>query len=390
MSVIGIVCEFNPFHNGHKYLIGSAKKQGDIVVCVMSGNYVQRGEPAVFPKDVRVKSALMNGVDIVLELPFVYATSSAEYFAKNAVKILDSFGCDKIVFGTEGSTVNELNSVVNVLLDEDFDDRVKYYLESGVSYPSARDSAIKDYCDLEISTPNNILAVEYLKAIKELNSNMEPIAVNRIGAGYNDNHAINNYASATYIRGLIGENKCFENYVPNNVHNLYAESIKSGNVLSHDKYNTALLSLLRCKISEDLTDIANMAEGLENRIAVAVKNSTSIEMIYDNAKTKRYTHSRVRRAVLSLAFGITNDDLNISVPYCRLLGFNKSCSDVLGKLASNSMLPFVVTQADLNKLNSKYANRIFELESLSTDVYSLALNKTDICSKEMTFSPIKV
>ena len=129
MSVIGIVCEFNPFHNGHKHLIDSVKKQGDLVVCVMSGNFVQRGEPAIFQKEIRVKAALMNGADIVLEIPFVYATASAETFAYNAVKILDSFGCDKIAFGTENANIDNLNKIVDVLTNEKFDDELKKHLE---------------------------------------------------------------------------------------------------------------------------------------------------------------------------------------------------------------------------------------------------------------------
>ena len=131
MSVIGIVCEFNPFHKGHKYLIDSVKKSGDTVVCVMSGNFVQRGEPALFPKETRVKSALMNGADIVLELPFVYATASAEIFAYNAVKILECFGCDILAFGTESASVEELNNAVEILNSNDFDDKIKKYLTPG-------------------------------------------------------------------------------------------------------------------------------------------------------------------------------------------------------------------------------------------------------------------
>ncbi len=391
MSVIGIVCEFNPFHNGHKHLIDSVKKQGDTVVCVMSGNYVQRGEPAYFPKDVRVKTALINGADIVLELPFVYATSSAEYFAMNAVKILDSFGCDEIAFGSEGANVNDLNKVVDILLNKDFNVKVKDYLETGVSYPSARDSALKDYnCDFDVSAPNNILAIEYLKSIRELNSNMKAVIINRIGVGYNDDCAVDNISSATHIRNLIKSKASFEKYVPNNSYELYKECIEKGNALSIEKYNSSLLGILRTKTYYNSANIANMAEGLENRIIDSIKASESLDEIYDRAKTKRYTHSRIRRAVLSLAFGVTTNDLNISAPYCRLLGFNKNCSDILGKLASGSKLPYIVTYNDLIKIDNENAKRIFELECLSTDIYSLIMNRTDICSKEMTFSPVKL
>ncbi len=390
MSIIGIVSEFNPFHNGHKYLIDSVKKQGDTVVCVMSGNYVQRGEPAIFSKDVRVKSALMNGVDIVLELPFIYATASAEYFAKNAVRILDSFGCDKIVFGTENTTVNQLNCVADILLDKAFDENVKKHLESGISYPSARELSLKEYCDIEISTPNNILAVEYLKALKELKSTIEPIAVNRIGAGYNDNCAVDNIASATHIRHLINNDEDFKKYVPQNTYELYKNIIEKGNILSVDKYNTTVLGILRTKIYDEPNYVCNMSEGLENRIIDAVKCSVSLEEIYEKAKTKRYTHSRIRRAVLSLAFGVSNDCLNIPVPYCRLLGFKKSSMEVLGALASKCKLPYVVTFNDLLRLNNENVMKIFGFENSTSDIYSLVTERPDVCSKEMTFSPIKV
>ena len=186
MSIIGIVCEFNPFHCGHKYLIDSVKKDGDTLVCVMSGNYVQRGEPAMFPKDIRVNSALKNGADIVLELPFIYATASAEIFCENAVRILESFGCDTLVFGSECGDINTLNKVAEITANSDFDEKIKRYLENGVSYPVAREKAIKDYSDgVSISSPNDILAIEYIKAINKNEYKIRPVTVKREGAGYN-------------------------------------------------------------------------------------------------------------------------------------------------------------------------------------------------------------
>ena len=229
MSVIGIVCEFNPFHNGHKYLIDSVKKQGDIVVCVMSGNYVQRGEPAIFPKDVRVEMALKNGADIVLELPFVYATASAENFARNAVRILDSFGCDKIAFGTETADVEKLSNAVDILLENDFNDKINKYLDDGLNYPVARQKAFDEYgYNFDISTPNNILAIEYVKAVKHIKSQMTPVAVRRIGAGYNDTFAVDNFASATYIRSLINNKEDYSKFIPDNLYKNYQDAIKNG------------------------------------------------------------------------------------------------------------------------------------------------------------------
>ena len=390
MSVIGIVCEFNPFHNGHKYLIDSVKDDGDIVVCVMSGNFVQRGEPAILPKDLRLKSALVNGADIVLELPFLYATASAEIFASSAVKILNAFGCDKIAFGTENTTITQLENAVDILLSNEVDIKIKKHLESGVSYPQARQLAFNEYnCDCDISSPNNILAIEYLSAIKKCNYKIRPITINRIGADYNDDFAVNEFASATHIRNLINGNNDFKKYVPNNAYQIYNSALENGGYLDVDKFNISALSILRTNNVIN-PEIANMAEGLENRILTAVKTSINLNEIYDKVKTKRFTHSRIRRAVLSAIMNVTDDDLQISVPYCRLLGFNTEVSSKLGDLVKNCSLPFVVNYSDILDLNLTDALRVFELENKSSDLYNLSLQKTGNCSTEMTYSVIKI
>ena len=391
MSVIGIVCEFNPFHNGHKHLIDSVKQRGDVIVCVMSGNYVQRGEPAIFPKDVRVEMALKCGADVVLELPFVYATSSAEIFARNAVKILDAFGCDKLAFGTEMADINGISNAVDIFLGNDFDDKINMYLYQGLSYPVARQKAFDEYdCSFDISSPNNILAVEYVKAIRQLNSEMMPLPIKRIGAGYNDDFAYDDFASATYIRKLINAQETYENYIPENIFDIYVDTISKGLFLDKDKYNLIALTLLRDKVGSNLSSLANMAEGLENRIENAVKNSTNMYEILENIKTKRYTYSRLSRAILSMMFGVTSNDIMISVPYCRMLGFNTNKSTEIGVLIDNCKLPFVVNYSDFTKYDNPEIKRVFELENKSTDIYSLMLNTCSVCSKEMTYFPRKV
>ena len=391
MSVIGIVCEFNPFHNGHKYLIDSVKTENDIVVAVMSGNFVQRGEPAIFPKETRVKAALLSGIDIVLELPFVYASASAEFFAFNAVKFLSDFGCDKIAFGTENADIDSLNNAVDILLKEDFDNEVKKYYSDGVSFPVARQMAFDKFnINCDISTPNNILAVEYIKAIRKLNSKIEPITVNRKGAGYNDTNAVDEFASATHIRQLIYNNESFEKYIPDYLLDLYNEDIKNGRYVSTDKFDLAAFSILRSKLGDDLTDVANMSEGLDNRIKSAIKNNTQLSKLYDEIKTKRYTHTRIKRAVLSTILDVESSDLEISPPYCRVLGFNIKASGKMGELAKNSKKPFVAVYSDIVNLSSEDANRVFELENKSTDFYNLILHNSESCSTEMKFAPIKI
>ncbi len=390
MSVIGIVCEFNPFHNGHKFLIDSVKKQGDVVVCVMSGNFVQRCEPAIFPKEDRVRAALMNGADIVLELPFLYATASAEIFAYNSVKILDSFGCDKIAFGTENLSYSEINEIVSALNDDDFEKRIKEYLEKGNSYPVARQLALREYNEkFDISLPNNILAIEYVKALRKLNSNIDVVCVNRVGAGYNDDFAIDCFASATHIRSLINNNQVYKDYIPENVQTLYDECITEGRMILMEKYNIASLALLRSKLHLKSESIAYMAEGLENRINEAVKDSNCLCDIYDKAKTKRYTHSRIRRAVLCRQFDITAEDIQIEIPYCRLLGFNKNCSGIMGELVKKCNLPFITRYSDVEKMN-EHVQYVFSFEEKSTDIYNLSLKKSDVCAKERSFSPLKI
>lgn len=391
MSVIGIVCEFNPFHNGHKYLIDSIKTENDIVVAVMSGNFVQRGEPAIFPKETRTKAALLNGVDIVLELPFVYASASAEYFAFNAVKILSDFGCDKIAFGSENTSIKSLENAVDILLKEDFNNEVKKYYDAGISYPVARQKAFDKFnisCD--ISTPNNILAIEYIKAIRKLNSKIEPITINRKGAGYNDIKAVDEFASATHIRQLIYNNETFENYVPDLLLDLYNEEIENGRYVSIEKFDLAAFSILRSKLGDDLTNIANMGEGLDNRIKSAIKNNTQLSKLYDEIKTKRYTHTRIKRAVISTILDVESSDLEILPPYCRVLGFNTRISSKMGELVKNIKIPFVAVYSDVVNLASESANRVFELENKSTNFYNLILHNSQSCSTEMKFAPIKM
>lgn len=391
MSVIGIVCEFNPFHNGHKYLIDKVKGKNDIIVTLMSGNYVQRGEPALFPKEVRVKSALSGGADIVIELPFLYATASAEYFAYAAVEILSAVNCDKIAFGTESDNLKDLQDAADVLLSADFNSEIKKQLERGVSYPAARQAVFDRYnlkCD--ISSPNNILAIEYLKAIKKSGSAVKPVAVKRIGAGYNDKKPIDGFASATYIRELIQNNRDYVGFVPDEACAFYDEAIKSGNFVCRQRYETALLSILRSKLNCDLSEIANMSEGLENRIKSAINSGTSLENVYALAKTKRYTHSRIRRAVLSVCFDIKEKDLKIPVPYCRVLGFNENSSDSLGRIAKKSSIPFVSTYKDTANLSFGFASKVFEYENCSSNIYNALLQNSRACSTEKTYSPVKM
>ncbi len=391
MSIIGIVCEFNPFHCGHKHLIDSVKKDGDTLVCVMSGSFVQRGEPAIFPKDIRVEAALKNGADIVLELPFIYATASAEFFCENAVRILDGFGCDTLAFGSECGDIGTLKKAAEIIANPDFDEKIKQYIEKGVSYPTARETAVRDFSDGTcISLPNDILAVEYIKAINKNGYKIKPVTVKREGAGYNSLDDNESFASATLLRKMICEKDDISRFIPENTWEIYRPAADDGRVIDKNKYELAALSLLRSK--KDCIDekTAYMSEGLENRIKAAISTETTLDGIFDAAKTKRYTHSRIRRAVLASAFGITKDIISIKAPYVRLLGFNTNASEALGKCVKKAKLPFIASYSDVAALKDEIADCVFKKECEATDIFSLSLSKSEPCGAEMRYMPQKI
>lgn len=388
MSIIGIVCEFNPFHNGHKYLIDSVKKDGDTVVCVMSGNFVQRAEPSIFPKAYRVKAALQNGADIVLELPMVYATASAEIFSKNAIRILCEFGCDTICFGTENADTETLVKAGKVLNSSEFETELKKELSSEKNYAVARQKAFEKFnIEVDISSPNNILALEYTKAVLKNYKNVKINAVTRAGAFHDSIVPKDNMASASYIRELIKNGESFENFVPENTVSIYNKAINKGEFIDSLKYEQSVLTLLRNKQKNEYSYAANINTELASRIYSSVNKSTSLENIYNESKTKNYTHSRIRRAVLSLAMGITDGVLTETAPYVRVLGFKDNKAKEFGILSKNCKLPVLTSFSDVADETSK---KILEYENKTSNFYNLCLAKKDVANTEMTYKIIKM
>lgn len=344
--ITGIICEFNPFHNGHRYLIDTVKNNSNGVVCVMSGNFVQRGEFAVFDKFKRTKTALENGADLVLELPCAYSLMSANGFAKYAVQILEATGIvDEIAFGAECDNINELKSVADKL--STCDDEIAKIMKTGVSYPVARKMALNT--DL-LDTPNNILAIEYLKE-----TNLPCRAVKRIGKGHD---ADDREYSASAIRQCLSLDE----------------------ICSLNNCQVAVLSKLRTMSKEDFLSIEDVSEGLENRIYQAVQDAASLNELYDAIKTKRYAHSRIRRIILRSYLGITRD-YTVNVPYIRILGFNDRGRDILTQMKKTASLPIISRYADINNLSSN-GKRLFELECRCTDLYNLGYKKPLPCNTE--------
>ncbi len=391
MSVIGIVCEFNPFHNGHKYLIDTVRNDGDTVVCVMSGNFTQRAEPALFEKRYRVTAALKNGADIVLELPFVYATGTAEVFARNAVKILCEFGCDKIAFGTENADRDALIKAADTVADEGFEKDIEKQLKNDISYPAARELAFKRYgIAFDLSKPNNILALEYVKELRKNYPAVGIVPVDRKSVEHDSIVSFGRYASASLIRDLFEKGESVSNFIPENAWDCLEECKENGEYVLKDSYSICLQTVLRNKLGEDGGSIAYMTEELSNRIENAVKASNSLDELFDSAKTKRYTHSRVRRAVLSKAFGITEKDIKISAPYIKLLGFNRRAETVLGEKSRSSELPVISSYKQLLAIDSDDARSIAQLGIRASDFYNLVIKSPKSCSTEMTAQVIKI
>ena len=385
----GIVAEFNPFHNGHKYLVDSIKQnENDTVTAVMSGNFVQRGEPAVLDVNLRTKIALMSGVDLVLSLPFPYCSATAEKFALSGVTVLDSLNClDSLGFGSESNDKETLLECAKNLRTLDFNLLVSKLVESGVSFPTAREQAVKElFGEKEaelLQKSNDILGVEYAKALLELNSSLDITTVKRTGASHDSKEGTENIRSASLIRTFIDDLDEVKNFVPVESFEVLKEATENKKIIDYSKYELSLLFKLRTMSVEDLSKLPDVTEGLEYRIFEAVRNSTSYYELLEKIKTKRYTLSRIRRILLFAYLGVTKELLETPVPYIRVLGFNEKGAKLLKECKEKAKLPIVTRPKDLKNLDENGKN-IFNLECKARDVYSLCLQSPDICGKEMT------
>ncbi|NLA72997.1 MAG: nucleotidyltransferase family protein [Clostridiales bacterium] len=395
MNVYGIVAEYNPFHNGHKYHILKTRSLGaDAIVAVMSENFVQRGEPAIMPTSGRVTAALLNGVDLVISLPLPAAVSGAESFARSAIYILDALSVVKTVsFGAETSDENKLSQTADAVTDNRLVSIVLDCLKDGRTYASARQSAVstlhgKSISDI-LSTPNNILAVEYIKAIKSLNSNMRFTAVKRKGA-LHDSFSKGEYKSASQIRNEIYKDLNISESVPKNTLEIINAQKELGKMPpDKGKFEIAVLSELRRKSTADFSKLPDISEGLENKLYKAVRACSTINDIIDNVKSKRYTHSRIRRLILSSYLGITKEYTKALPPYIKVLGFNVKGQSLLSNISKNALIPIITKSSQIDTL-SEFAKSYFQLECKAVDLYSLLLPVPDECGKGMTDGIIKI
>ncbi len=377
MKITGIVCEYNPFHNGHLHHINETRKNGAThIVAVMSGNFVQRGETAIADKFTRASWALKSGADLVIEIPSVYALSSAEFYAKGSVSIMNSLGCvDEISFGSECGNISLLSQAMKAVTDISMKD-ISEKMESGMTYPLALSSILNEKCDAQIaniaSSPNNILAIEYLKALLLLDSSIKPFTVSRHGAGHDSMSAESEFASASYIRSCMLQKNGFEKYAPDYVSEGYEKKLLDGNISDIKNLERIILYKLRTVSLSELRNIPDVGQGLEHRLK-QFSHSQTLEQLLENIKTKRYTMARLKRILLNMVIGITSDDLKILPPYARVLGMNERGREVLSK-SKGGKIPVSTSLSKLSETGDS-AERFVYLEGIASDIYGLSQNK---------------
>lgn len=379
MKICGIICEYNPLHNGHKYLIDKAREESnaDFIVCVMSGNFTQRGQVAVFDKFKRAEHAILAGADAVIELPTAFAISPAELFAKGAVKLLSSIpDLTNIAFGVENGTVQAFENTAKILSTENKQIKaaIKGKLKEGFSFVKARADAISEL-DLSgidkdlILKPNNILGLEYQKALNFFESNAKILPILRIGAEYSDCKMYSNFSSATAIRECILNKKW--RLLKKNLPPFVFKDVK--NTTSSDLYKKIAIYTAMTKAPSELKKIVDCTEGLENRIQAFAKDNNDYDTLLEKVTTKRYITSRIRRILLAAVLGIEEDlikDALKSKLYLKVLATKKEkASDILS-LLKKSEFPVITRRSDLSNL-SKTAKELINKDFQANDVYQL-------------------
>ena len=407
-GILGIVSEYNPFHNGHLHHLKYSKQitKSSFTIAVMSGNFTQRGDTALVDKWTRAEMALKSGVDLVIELPTLYAISSAENFADGAIKILNSLGIvDYISFGSEIGEIEPLNDVASILYKEpkEFSNLINKQLKSGLSYPKARELAVSMYFGSSkkykevLENPNNVLGIEYLKSLKKHRSSIRPITIKRDYSDYNSKSIKNGIASATAIRTMIEKNKNIHYVVPFETYELMEQKQENNEIIKNlSVFEKQIIYTLRKMSIQEIACLPDISEGLEYRIKEAANISNNLETLLSNIKTKRYVETRLRRILLYALLDISQKDINMSkkvTPYIRVLGFNKHGKRIISAIANNNPnLQIIVSLKKFmeNNINVSLKNMILK-DILATNIYALGYSgNTGIANLDYTHKLIEI
>ena len=366
MNKIGIICEYNPFHNGHIYHLNKIKEMypDSIIILVMSGNFTQRGIPSIIDKWDKTEIALKYGVDLVIELPFAFATQSADYFAKGAISILKEIQVENIVFGSELNDINYLNDLVDIQLTDDYEQEIKKYTNKDINYPTALNLAFKKFNKDCLNNPNDLLALSYLKEIKKQKTNIIPISIKRT----NDFHSleINKISSATSIRNAINNNLDISDCVPKEtLEKLENNKFRQSDYFKYLKYK--ILSTTNLEIYQ------TVPIGFNSNLKKAIIKSNNWDELVNNLKTKHWTYNRINRMLIHILCDFTKEKAKKfkEIEYIRVLGFNKKGKNYLNKIKKNINIPIITTFSKGNSEMLKY-------EQDTSNIYSLALQNDEI------------
>ncbi|MBE6902013.1 MAG: nucleotidyltransferase family protein [Ruminococcaceae bacterium] len=381
MKTAAVICEYNPFHYGHRYQLEQTRALGAThIVAVMSGNFTQRGDVAIFDKYARARAALENGADLVLELPTRFSLSAAEGFARGAVSIIEALGCvDMLSFGSECGDVAALKEAAGAAEYAVHTDEFKEAMRRGANFPAALSKAVQSYYTPDVyevlSSPNNTLGVEYIKALDDIGSGIQPVTVQRDGADHDSDEETKRFASASLIRKKILGGEDYSEFAP--VIDEPTADIK--------RLETAILAKLRGMRQSEFESVYDAAQGLGERLYKAVRRANSLDELYFLTKTKRYTLARIRRAVLCCLLDIDKKLLSEPIAYIRILGMNTRGREILS--AAQCGLPIDTSLKNLSK-QSREAHRQAAQEERWGDIYSLAFAKPRQCGYEFTAKPV--
>ncbi len=373
MAVVGIIAEFNPLHLGHEYLINEAKRYGS-VACILSGNFVQRGDTAIASKEIRARAAFKAGADLVAELPVLWSMSTAQNFALGGVSAAVNLGCDTLIFGSELGEIEPLLKIADILRSDEFSERLNLHLSTGITFAAARQRACEESGGQKgiLDKPNNNLGIEYIVAAKALGADLKFITVKRKGADH-DSADLDEFVSASLLRErlLSGDREFCKKYMSEEILDLFSDDSLS----DIKNIENGILIVLLAKAPVDLKGLPDISEGVENKLYSAIRVAFDLESLYNEIKVKRYPLARIRRLILSAFLGFDNTYFMKEPPYIRVLGFNENGRRILKN----------ATQRVVTRVGDIKDTEVFEIESRATDLYNLSLKKPQQSGKEFTF-----
>lgn len=408
-KVLGIIAEYNPFHNGHLYHLQKSLHDtgSSYSIAVISGNFTQRGSTSLVDKWTKTEIALKNGIDLVIELPLLYSISSAENFAEGAIKIFDSLKVvDYISFGSESGDISTLNTVADILYKEprEYKNILSHELGKGLSFPKARENALLMYLkDIRkfssvLSSPNNILGIEYLKALKKHKSNITPVTVERFDSNYNDTSYTGNIASATAIRNIVknGSFDILRKVIPESTYSILLDNVKIGHIIPDlSVFEREIIYLLRKMSIAEIAELPDVGEGLENAIKNTANSCNSIVEFLNIIKSKRYTNTRLQRILLYTLLGITKKDIALSkklTPYIRVLGFNDKGKYLISEISKANPKLEIITSVKkyMDTSNNKNSKYMLEKDIWATNVYTIGFEYDSWNNLDYTHKIVKI